>query len=436
MATFFYRQGMNSPSTGYPSGLIVPPAALQTTVEPQQVGLDTVRLTRIADVMQRYIDDGRFAGCSAAVGRNGTPAWVHHAGLADKEAGRPVRDDTVFRIYSMTKPITALAAMMLWEEGKFELTDPISTFIPSFANCRVYAKGTATNHLTVPAMEPIRIWHLLTHTAGLTYGFMHTDPVDEIYRQHGHDFGTPPHMDLAAACDDWASMPLLFQPGTEWNYSVGTDVIGRLIEIVSGMPLNEFFDQRIFGPLGMTETGFGCRADQIDRLAALYVPIGPSKTATRYDMIGNAALHRNPTFLSGGGGLVSTLHDYFQFQQLMVGGGASNGVRLLAPSTVKLMASNHLPGGADLETAGRPLFSETPYSGVGFGLAMSVTVDPTATRNAGSIGDYGWGGAASTWMLIDPLERLTLTFMVQLLPSSTHSIRSQLKQALYQAIVS
>ncbi len=404
-------------------------------IDPAKVGLDERRLGRLSELMQRYVDDGRFAGCSVAVGREGKAAWVHHTGLADKESGRPIADDTVFRIYSMTKPITALAAMMLWEEGKFELTDPIANFIPSYAYCRVYLKGTATNHITVPAVEPIRIWHLLTHTAGLTYGFMRTDPMDELYRGKGYELGAPDGKDLAGACDDWAAIPLLFQPGSEWNYSVGTDVIGRLVEVVSGMPLNQFFEQRIFGPLGMTETGFGCRSDQVDRLAALYVPIGPSKTATRFDMVGNRALEHNPTFLSGGGGLVSTLRDYFRFQQLMLGGGEYNGVRLLAPSTVKLMASNHLPGGGDLESAGRPLFSETPYSGVGFGLAMSVTIDPVSTRNAGSVGDYGWGGAASTWMLIDPAQQLTLTFMVQLLPSSTHPIRSQLKQALYQAIV-
>jgi CubicO group peptidase (beta-lactamase class C family) len=411
------------------------PPRLTVDSEPGKLGFDSKRLTRIAELIQRYLDDGRFAGASVAVGREGEAAWVHHSGMADAEASRPMADDTVFRIYSMTKPITALAAMMLWEEGAFELTDPIANYIPAFDACRVYSKGTATNHLTMPAIEPVRIWHLLTHTSGLTYGFMRTDPVDEIYRQRGHDFGTPSGMSLAAACDDWASIPLLFQPGTEWNYSVGTDVIGRLVEVVSGMTLNEFFETRIFAPLGMTETGFGCRPDQHDRLAALYAPVGPAKKATRFDLLGNAALTHNPTFLSGGGGLVSTLHDYFQFQQLMLGGGAHNGVRLLAPSTVRLMASNHLPGGADLEAAGRPLFSETPYNGVGFGLAMSVTINPTATRNAGSVGDYGWGGAASTWMLIDPVQQLTLTFMVQLLPSSTHPIRSQLKQALYQALI-
>jgi CubicO group peptidase (beta-lactamase class C family) len=403
--------------------------------DPSELGLDADRLKRIADRLRTYVDRDLFAGYSVAVGRAGKAGWVHHEGMRDRENGLPITDDTVFRIYSMTKPITAVAALMLWEEGKFELTDPVSNFIPSFENVRVYTKGTADAPMTVPATEPVRIWHVLSHTSGLTYGFMKTHPVDELYRRRGHELGVPPGMDLTAACDDWASMPLMFQPGTEWNYSVGTDVVGRIIEVASGMKLNDFFEQRIFGPLGMTETGFGCRPDQIDRLAALYVPLGPNKEAVRFDALGDSAKEHNPTFLSGGGGLVSTLGDYFRFQQVLCGAGQANGVRLLAPSTVKLMASNHLPGGQDLEAVGRPLFAETPFPGVGFGLAVSVTVDPVATRNAGSVGDFGWGGAASTWMLVDPVHDLTLTFMTQLLPSSTHPVRSQLKQALYQAVI-
>jgi CubicO group peptidase (beta-lactamase class C family) len=415
----------------------MPSNHLSVEADPTDLGFDPARLTRIAGRLDQYLATNLFAGYSVAVGRAGKVAYVHHSGMRDKENALPMNNDTVFRIYSMTKPITAVAAMMLWEEGKFELTDPISKFIPSFADVRVYTKGTADGPLTVPATEPVRIWHVLSHTSGLTYGFMKTHPVDEMYRRRGHELGVPKGMNLAEACDDWASMPLLFQPGTEWNYSVGTDVVGRLIEIISGMPLNEFFQQRIFDPVNMTETGFGTRADQHENLAALYAPLGANKEATRFDLLGIAAKTLNPTFLSGGGGLTSTLHDYFEFQQVLRSGGiARNGVRLLAPHTVKLMASNHLPGGKDLEEAGRPLFSETPYPGVGFGLAMSVTLDPAQTRNAGSAGDFGWGGAASTWMLVDPLEDLTITFMVQLIPSSTHQVRSQLKQAVYQALVS
>lgn len=408
---------------------------LTVNADPAELGLDADRLKRIGERLGRYRDANLFPGYSVAVGRAGKVAYVHHAGLRDAEAALPVEADTVFRIYSMTKPVTAVAAMMLWEQGAFELTDPVSNFIPSFADCRVYIKGTAAANLTVPVTEPVRIWHLLTHTAGLSYGFMRTHPVDELYRNGGYEFGSPDGKTLAMACDDWASIPLLFQPGSEWAYSVGLDVIGRVIEVVSGMTLDAFFDRHLFGPLGMVDTGFGCRPDQIDRLAALYVPMGPAKSAIRYDLLGNEATVHNPPLLAGGGGLVSTLKDYFRFQQMLLNGGELDGVRLLAPSSVRNMGSNHLPGNADLEAYGRPLFSETPYPGVGFGLGVSVTIDPVESKTAGSVGDFGWGGAASTWMLVDPVQDVTLTFMTQLLPSSTHPIRTQLKQALHQAII-
>jgi CubicO group peptidase (beta-lactamase class C family) len=408
---------------------------LTVTAEPEALGLDLSRLERIATRLDRYVAERRFPGYSVAVGRAGEVGYVHHAGMRDVEAGLPVEDDTVFRIYSMTKPITAVAALVLWEQGAFELTDPVSKYIPSFADCRVYVKGTAVNNLTVPVTEPVRIWHLLTHTAGLSYGFMKTHPVDELYRMRGYDLGTSNNKDLASACDDWAAIPLLFQPGSQWSYSVGLDVMGRIIEVVSGKSLDRFFDDEIFTPLQMTETGFGCRPDQIDRLAALYVPIGENQSVVRYDLLGKEATVHNPAMLAGGGGLVSTLRDYYRFQQMLLGGGALDGTRILGPNSVRFMASNHLPGNADLEQYGQPLFSETPFPGVGFGLGVSVTIDPVASKNAGSIGDFGWGGAASTWMLVDPAQDITLTFMTQLLPSSTYPVRTQLKQALHQAIV-
>ncbi len=424
----------NTSSRGAPPGA-TSGIALQVKADPASLGLDLDRLERIAARLDQYVDNRLIPGYSVAVGRAGQVAYVHHSGRRDLEANLPIEPDTVFRIYSMTKPVAAVAAMILWEQGAFELTDPVSKYIPSFADCRVYVKGTAASPVTVPAIEPVRIWHLLSHTAGLTYGFIRTHPVDEMYRQRGHELGVKEDMDLATACEDWASMPLLFQPGTEWSYSVGLDVIGRVIEVVSGMTLDRFFETHIFGPLEMLDTGFGARSDQLERLAALYVPMGPDRTALRFDMVGNQAKQHNPTFLSGGGGLVSTLNDYFRFQQMLVGRGSFAGTRLLSPKTVQLMTANHLPGNADLEAVGRPLFAETPYPGVGFGFGVSVTINPTDTKNAGSVGDFGWGGAASTWSLNDPVEDLTLTFMTQLLPSSTYPIRSQLRQALYQSIV-
>jgi len=356
------------------------------------------------------------------------------------EAGLPVEPDSLWRIYSMTKPTTSVAAMMLYEEGGFELTDPVSAFIPAFADVRVFTGGSDLRPVTVPATEPVRIWHLLTHTAGLTYGFLRAHPVDARYREAGFEWGQPRGMDLAGCCDAWATQPLLFQPGTEWNYSVATDVLGRVVEVASGQPLDEFFAQRIFGPLGMTDSAFYVRAEDQPRLAALYTRSPQNGTAIRMDAMGNAAL-REPTFLSGGGGLVSTAADYNRFTQMLLQrpdspAGELDGVRLLNPRTVAYMASNHLPGNADLETFGRPLYAETNFAGVGFGLGFAVVIDSVANKSLSSTGEFNWGGAASTAFWVDPAEQVTATFFTQLMPSSAYPIRPQLRQLVYQALVS
>src|SRR5499427_4702227 len=277
---------------------------LHPEVEPAEVGLDAGRLARLDKHFARYVDDGRLPGWLLTVSRHGKLAYVASCGQRDMEAGLPVETDTVWRLYSMTKPVTSVAAMMLYEEGAFELTDPVARFIPSFADVRVYAGGSDIRQVTVPATEPVRIWHLLTHTAGLTYGFHRNHPVDAMYRAAGFEWGTPRKTDLAGCCDMWAAMPLLFQPGTEWNYSVATDVLGRVVEVASGMGLDEFFTSRIFGPLGMTDTGFWLAEADRDRLGALYSP-GPGRKAARLDALGFVAGKR-PTFLGGGGGLVGT----------------------------------------------------------------------------------------------------------------------------------
>jgi CubicO group peptidase (beta-lactamase class C family) len=413
----------------------VPVNVLTQHADPSELGMDNTRIARIGRRFDHYVEAGLLPGYAIALTRRGQVVHTHYSGKRDKESGAPIDAETIYRIYSMTKPITAIAAMMLWEEGAFELSDPVSKYIASFGESRVYVKGTAAAPITIPQTEPMRIWHVLSHTAGLTYGFMHTHPVDLLYRQAGYEWVTPPGVDLARACDAWASLPLMFQPGSEWNYSVGTDVVGRLVEVISGMSLDEFFRTRIFSALNMADTSFGCPADKVDRLAALYIPTPVSKQALRFDLMGNAALDSSPEFLSGGGGLVSTLHDYVQFQLMLAGGGELNGVRLLSPRTIQMIASNHLPGGGDLQSVGRPLFAETNFTGVGFGLGVSVTVDPVATKTAGSAGDYGWGGAASTWMMIDPKEELTATFMTQLLPSSTHPIRTEIRPLIHQALI-
>jgi CubicO group peptidase (beta-lactamase class C family) len=348
-----------------------------------------------------------------------------------------VTDDTVWRIYSMTKPVTSVAAMMLYEEGALALTDPVSAFIPSFAGVRVYAGGSDLKQVTVPPVEPVRVWHLLTHTAGLTYGFHRVHPVDALYRAAGFEWGTPPGVELAQACDLWAGFPLLFQPGTEWNYSVATDVLGRVVEVASGQRLDEFFADRIFHPLGMRDTAFWAGPAAHPRLAALYRP-GPDGKATRFDAFGRGAV-KEPRMLSGGGGLVSTAADYDRFTQMLLHrpdspAGELDGIKLLSPRTVGYMARNHLPGGVDLETFGRPLFAEAPFRGVGFGLGFAVLIDPVPGKVTGSAGEISWGGAASTTFWVDQEADLTVSFFTQLLPSSTYPIRAQLRQLIYQAL--
>jgi CubicO group peptidase (beta-lactamase class C family) len=409
-------------------------SALRVEADPAALGLDPERLARIERHYRRYVDDGRLAGWLVAVLRRGRLVYVQTAGQRDLEAGLPVETDTLWRIYSMTKPVTSVAAMMLWEEGAFELKDEVSRFIPSFADARVFTGGSALKPVTVPQTEPMRIWHLLTHTAGLTYGFHHSHPVDRLYREAGFEWGSPPGLDLAGVCDVWAGLPLLFQPGSEWNYSVATDVLGRVVEVASGQPLDRFFAERILGPLGMTETSFALRDEDAPRLAALYSPDPETGRAARNEVLGQRAF-APPEFLSGGGGLLSTAHDYLRFMRMLLGGGQLDGVRLLGPRTVSYMGRNHLPGGADLTRFGRPLFAESAFDGIGFGLGFSVVLDPAEGKVPSSAGELAWGGAASTAFYLDPLEDLGVLFLTQLLPSSAHPIRPQLRQLVAQALV-
>jgi CubicO group peptidase (beta-lactamase class C family) len=405
---------------------------LKVTCDPAEVGFDADRLRRIDTHFAPYVDDGRLPGWLVLVSRRGEIAHLSAYGARDLASGAPVQTDTLFRIYSMSKPITSVAAMMLYEEGAFELTDPVSRFIPSFADMRVYEQGMAINPITRPAAEPVRIWHLLTHTAGLVYGFQNVSVVDEIYRDAGFGRGVPRGLDLAATVDRLAGLPLLFEPGTQWNYSVATDVLGRLVEVLSGQSLDRFLEERIFAPLGMTDTGFSIGAGDADRMASLYTP-GPDGRAVPVDMHG-AAL-RQPRVLLGGAGLISSAGDYHRFTQMLLRGGELDGVRLLSPRTVAYMTRNHLPGDADLEEFGRSGFAEVAYRGIGFGLGFAVVQDAARTKTLVSEGEYNWGGAASTAFWVDPVEQVTVVFMTQLLPSNAHRLRTRLKQLVNQALV-
>jgi len=407
---------------------------IAVTADASDLGFDPTRLVRLDAHFKKYVDDGRLPGWSLAVARDGEVAHVANYGFADIEAKRPLEGDAIFRIASMTKPICGVAAMILWEEGLFELRDHVKWYIPSFADQKVFRSGSTTNPRLDPVTEPMEMWHLFTHTAGLTYGFMYSHSVDQMYRNAGFEWGTPPDKDLAGICDMLAALPLLFQPGAEWNYSMSIDVLGRVVEVLSGMSLGEFMKKRIFDPLGMTDTAFWVPEDKVDRLASLYVMNPADRKAMRLDAMAGGAT-RKPLAEMGGGGLSSTMSDYMKFAMMLRNGGELNGVRILSPRTVSYMASNHLPDGADLSEFGRPLFAETAFDGVGFGLTMSVTLDPVKAKVPGSVGDYGWGGAFSTIFTVDPVEDLVYLFMTQLMPSSAHPIRPQFKQLVHQALV-
>jgi CubicO group peptidase (beta-lactamase class C family) len=409
---------------------------LQVEVDPGDVGLDGDRLGRLSAYLDRLVEARRIPGWLAVVARHGKVAYVGTGGHRHVEDELPVETDTIFRIYSMTKPVTSVAAMMLLEEGAYELTTPVADLIPSFRDMRVYVGGSDLRPVTVPATEPIRIWHLLTHTSGLTYGFHRVHPVDALLRQAGYEWSFPPDVDLAGAVDAIAGLPLLFQPGAEWNYSLSTDVLGRVVEVASGRPFDRFLEERIFRPLGMTDTAFGLAGpDSPDagRLARLYAALQPGRLVP-YDVLGDGFKHRAKVS-AGGGGLVSTAADYHRFAELLRGGGELDGVRILGPRTVAAMTRNYLPGNADLDTYGRPLFAESPYRGVGFGLGFAVVLDPARAGMIASVGDYSWGGAASTSFWVDPVEDMCVVFMTQAFPSSALPIRGVLRQLVNQAIV-
>jgi CubicO group peptidase (beta-lactamase class C family) len=401
-------------------------------VSPDQVGLSAARLSRISSWMKGWVDSGRLPGMTACVMRKGELAFAESYGRADMERNKPMRPDTIFRIYSMTKPLTSTAIMMLYEEGRFQLDDPISRFIPAFKNPRVYAGGSRGKIDSVPAEREITFRDLLTHTSGLTYGFMESNPVDALYRaKDGVDFQTATSS-LKDVVEKLATFPLIAQPGKAWNYSVATDVLGYLVEVISGQPFEDFLVERVIRPLGMTDTDFYVPKAKHERLAANY-SAGPGGKLDLLDDPGKSRYLAPRNVNSGGGGLVSTASDYLRFCKMMLNKGELDGVRLLGRKTVELMTMNHLKG--DMADMGMPRFSESTYYGVGFGLGFSVMIDPAKAHILGTPGEYAWGGAASTAFWCDPQEDMAVVLLTQLMPSSTYPIRRELRVLSYQAIV-
>ncbi|MEW2400654.1 serine hydrolase domain-containing protein [Streptomyces sp. NPDC046862] len=404
---------------------------LRQEVEPRSVGLDPKGLARLDEHFARLVDDGRLPGYLVSVARHGQVAHLTAYGHRDREAGLPVESDTIWRIYSMTKPVTSVAALMLVEEGLLGLDDPVSRYIPAFAEPRVYESGSGTETVTRPAQQPLLVRHLMTHTSGLTFGFYHSHPVDALYRDAGLENSVPSGADLARTCDVYASLPLQFEPGTQWNYSVSSNVLGRVIEVVSGRDLDEFFTERIFGPLGMTDSGLSITPEQAPRLSELY---GEADTGGITPIPG-LPLHGRPRFLSGSGGMAATAQDFHRFMEFLRRRGELDGTRLLSPESVETMASNQLPGNADLRSFGSAPHQLPTNAGVGFGLGVSVVIDPEATDTPFPRGTFGWSGVATTTFWVDPERDLTAQFMTQLRPTSSSTVILDLRRLVYEAVV-
>jgi len=413
---------------------------------PESVGVSSERLTRLTEWLHEQVSSERLAGCSVLLARRGKVAYFQTSGLAEAETGKIFAEDSIVRIFSMTKPITTVAAMMLYEEGHFQLDDPVSKFIPSFSDPVVWQGAGIAD--VKPAVTLMTIKHLMTHTSGLTYGFMRINAVDSRYRELIEENES---MTLEEWADKVATIPLICEPGSQWNYSISSDLLGRLVEVWSGISLQEFFRTRIFEPLKMIDTGFHVEEENHGRFTAMYGPTaggGMSNVgkavATNIDRKGGLKLQETSaknkylkpaTFFSGGGGLTSTMHDYAQFCQMFLNGGELNGQRLLGRKTVEYMRQNHLPENRDMAAMGQPVWSETTYDGIGFGLGGAVVLDPVTAQTITSKGEYHWGGAASTFFWIDPEEDLYVVFLTQLIPSSTYPIRRELRARIYQTLI-
>lgn len=401
--------------------------------KPESQGFDAARLARIDPYLKtRYLDSGKLPHAQLLIARGGEIVHFSHQGAA-REGGAPVDETTIFRIASMTKPVTSLAFMMLLEEGKVALDTPVHHVLPELKGLGVFkAGGVGVPFQTIPTDEPMRMVDLLRHTSGLTYSFQNRTNVDAAYRE-GRIENWHGNLTLDEFVAALGRIPLEFSPGTEWNYSVSTDVLGAVVERVSGQGLAQFFEQRIFAPLGMHDTGFVVPADKTDRLADCWSLV-QGKGRVMYDRGAESAWSREPRLVSGGGGLVSTALDYHRFCTFFLNKGELDGTRLVSRKTVNLMTANHLPGGSDLATMSQSLFSETTNAGTGFGLGFAITMDPARSMMPGSAGEYYWGGMFSTAFFIDPVERISMVFMTQFSPSMLYPIRRELKTLIYSAL--
>ena len=401
-------------------------------VSPASVGLDGKVMGNIRDYLkEQYVEPGKYVGTLTLVARKGEIAYLDALGFMDRENKKAMQEDAIFSIYSMSKPITSIALMQLYEKSLFRLDDPIHWHIPSWRNLRVYESGLYPNYLTSRPKRHMTIRDLLSHMSGLPYAFMLRTNVDAAYRKTKLQATG----DLQAMIDTLAQLPLEFSPGDQWNYSVSTDVCGYLVEHFSGMKLDKYFQKHIFDPLGMEDTGFSCAKEKVDRLASLYEQ-HPKKGPVLVDPGGaKTARVKKRKMLSGGGGLLSTMSDYYRFCSMLLNQGELDGTRIIGRKTLAMMASNHLPDNKDLTEMSQSAFSETTYQGVGFGLGFSVILDPVKTQSLTDVGEYGWGGAASTVFWVNPKEEMVVIFLTQLLPSSTYQVRRELRSLVYSSLM-
>lgn len=402
-------------------------------IDPERAGFCPNKLQRLDRHLEdNYLTRQKIPGYAIHVVRNGIVAHSSTRGLMDLERAIPLADDTIFRIYSMTKPITSIALMMLFEEGRFQLTDPVYKFIPSWRRHRVWVQGDGDEMVTRAPQSPMTIQHLLCHTSGLTYGGLLPGfelPVDPAYAAAG--IGRTSTDSLEQFVEKLARVPLLYDPGSSWSYSLATDVCGYLVELISGKPLGDFLSERLFQPLDMSDTGFFVADEKLNRFAACYER-APDKSLRLQDDPATSRYRSPPVAPSGAGGLVGTVTDYAHFCEMLVGEGHFRGQQLVGRPVLKLMTQNHL-GGKSLAQMAVGGFSETSNEGVGFGLGFASTVDAAASGTVGE-GDFYWGGLASTLFWVDPLEDLYAIFMTQLIPSSTFNFRGQIKNIVYGAL--
>jgi CubicO group peptidase (beta-lactamase class C family) len=401
--------------------------------DPDKMGFDPERLARLDRfVAERYLDPGLLPHAQLLVARDGVPVHFSTQGAARAD-GTPLCTDSIFRIASMTKPVTSVAFMTLVEEGRVSLDQPVADVVPELRDVGVYEGGGGGSPFRSRAPDrPMLMIDLLRHTSGLTYDFQYRSHVDAAYRERGLQTLRATR-DLAGFAAALGTVPLEFSPGDAWNYSVSTDIVGLIVDRLSGLPFETFLEQRIFAPLGMVDTAFHVPPEKVGRLTDAW-SLHAEKGRILYDSAEGSDWSRPPLLVGGGGGLVSTTADYHRFCRMLLGGGALDSARILGRKTLDLMTRNHLPGGADLQTLSRSMFSEAIYAGQGFGLGFAVNLDPARSMVPGSAGEYYWGGIFSTYFFIDPVERVSMIFMTQLMPSSSYPIRRQLKAMVYAAL--